>query len=112
MKKERLLILPVLLLLSLCLRAQTYTITGIVRNSKTGEALDGVTIAVDNLKTAVTTRPDGTYSIRVDAGSKELSFSFVGFAKQSLGIDGRHTIDITLSPDNGSLNDVVVIGYG
>jgi TonB-linked SusC/RagA family outer membrane protein len=112
MKKERLLLLPFFLLLSFCLHAQTYMITGTVRNSKTGEAMEGVTIGVNNLKTGVTTKPDGTYSIRIDADSKALSFSFVGFDKQSVGIDGKNTIDVALSPDNSSLNDVVVIGYG
>jgi TonB-linked SusC/RagA family outer membrane protein len=112
MKKERLLLLPIFLLLSFCLHAQTTMITGTVTNSKTGEVMEGVTIGVNNLKTGVTTKPDGTYSIRIDADSKALSFSFVGFSKQSVGINGRNTIDITLAPDNSSLNDVVVIGYG
>lgn len=112
MKKERLLLLPLALIFSLCVCAQNYVITGTVTNSKTGEMMDGVTISVNNLKTGNTTKPDGSYSITVNAESKTLSFSFVGFGKRTVGIDGKKTIDITLTPDNSSMNDVVVIGYG
>src|SRR5450432_2143780 len=113
MKKERLLLLALALLFSFCLHAQTsFVITGTVTNSKTGEPMDGVSISVNNLKTGNMTKTDGTYSITVNTDSKTLSFSFVGFDKRSVGIAGKKTIDITLAPDNSSLNDVVVIGYG
>ncbi len=101
-----------MLLFSLCLHAQTHTISGIVTNSKTGEAMEGVTISVNNSKAGGLTKSDGTYSIAVNDKSKSLSFSFVGYTKQSIEINGKTTIDIRLAPDNSSLNDVVVIGYG
>jgi hypothetical protein len=113
MKKERLRLLPLTLLLSLCVHAQqSLIITGTVKNGKTGEALEGVTISVNNLTTGYLTRADGSYSITVNADSKSLSFSFVGYNKQSAEIKGKIRIDISLMPDNSSLNDAVVIGYG
>jgi TonB-linked SusC/RagA family outer membrane protein len=113
MKKERLRLLPLTLLLSLCVHAQqNFIITGTVRNGKTGEALEGVTISVNNLTTGYLTRADGSYSITVNADSKALSFSFVGYNKQSVEIKSKTRIDISLMPDNSSLNDAVVIGYG
>jgi TonB-dependent starch-binding outer membrane protein SusC len=112
MKKQRLSLLPLAVLFSLCLHAQTHTISGIVTNSKTGEAMEGVTISVNNQKAGFLTKSDGTYSVTVNDQSKALSFSFVGYTKQSMEINGKSTIDIRLAPDNSSLNDVVVIGYG
>jgi TonB-linked SusC/RagA family outer membrane protein len=113
MKKERLRLLPLTLLFSLCLHAQQQAvITGTVTNGKTGEVLEGVTITVNKQTTGTTTKTDGTYSITITPGSRILSFSFVGYTKQSIEIDGRTKIDIALAPDNSSLNDAIVIGYG
>ena len=113
MNKERLRLLPITLLFSLCLHAQQQVvITGAVTNSKTGEGLEGVSITINKQTTGTTTRTDGTYSIAVVPGSRTLSFSFVGFLKQSVEIDGKTKIDIALTPDNSTLNDAIVIGYG
>ncbi|HEV9036100.1 MAG TPA: TonB-dependent receptor [Puia sp.] len=117
MKKERLrflpFTLPFTLLLSFCLHAQQpVVITGTITNSKTGETLEGVSITINKQTTGTTSKTDGTYSIAVTPGSRILSFSFVGFLKQSVDIAGKTKIDIALTPDNSSLNDAVVIGYG
>ena len=113
MKKERLRLLSFALLLSLCVHGQqSIVLTGTVTNGKTGEALEGVTIKVNNLPTGYLTKADGSYSITVNTDSKLLSFSFVGFTKQSAEISGKTRIDIALTPDNSSLNDAIVIGYG
>jgi len=113
MKKERLRLLPLALLLSLCVHAQqNFVITGTIRNGKTGEALEGVTISVNNLRTGYLTKADGSYSVTVNTNSKFLSFSFVGYNQQSVDIKAKTRIDISLMPDNSSLNDAVVIGYG
>jgi TonB-linked SusC/RagA family outer membrane protein len=113
MKIERLRFLPITLLFSFCLQAQQpVVITGTVTNGKTGEGLEGVSITLNKQTTGTTSRADGTYSIAVPAGSRNISFSFVGFARQSVDIAGQTKIDIVLTPDNSSLNDAVVIGYG
>ncbi|HXB92377.1 MAG TPA: TonB-dependent receptor [Puia sp.] len=113
MKKERLRLLPLTLLFSLFLHAQkSDVITGTVTNSKTGEALEGVTITVNKQTTGTTSRADGTYSITASPGTRILSFSFVGFIKQTVEIKGETRIDISLTPDNNNLNEAIVIGYG
>jgi TonB-linked SusC/RagA family outer membrane protein len=113
MKKKRLRLLPLLLLFSLCLHAQqNEVITGTVTDGKTGEALEGVTITVNKQSTGARSNAGGVYSITLNPGGRTLSFSFVGYNKASVEIAGRTKIDIALTPDNSSLNDAVVIGYG
>src|SRR5580700_8123794 len=93
MKKKRLRLFPLALLFSLFLHAQqNAVITGTVTNSKTGEALEGVTITVNKQTTGTTSKADGTYSITVNADSRVLSFSSVGYLKQSVEIDGKTKI--------------------
>jgi TonB-linked SusC/RagA family outer membrane protein len=121
MKKERLRSFPITLLftllytflLSIGLQAQQQVVvTGIVTNNKTGEGLEGVSVTINKQTTGTTTRADGTYSIAVPPATRTLWFSFVGYVKQSVEIEGRSKIDIALIPDNSTLNDAIVIGYG
>jgi TonB-dependent starch-binding outer membrane protein SusC len=112
MKKKRLLLLSLLFLCSAVTYAQHYTITGTITDARTGEKMQGVSIGLDNLKHGAVTKADGTYTITVNSDSKVLIFSFVGYTAKSVPLDGKTTIDITLEPQGGTLNDVVLIGYG
>ena len=113
MKKARVRLLPLILLCSLFAHAQENTvITGTITNARTGEALEGVSITADKATKGTITHADGAYTINIPPGSRTLSFSFVGFAKQTVSIGAQTRIDISLTPDNSSLNDAVVIGYG
>lgn len=76
--KKNVLILMVFLCASFSLFAQR-TITGQVTDDK-GETLIGVTIIEDQTSNGVTTDIDGTFSITVSEGAKELSFSYTGYA--------------------------------
>ena len=44
--------------------------------------------------------------------ARRCHFLFVGYVKQSVQSMEGTEIDIALSAENGSMNDVVVIGYG
>jgi iron complex outermembrane receptor protein len=55
---------------------------------------------------------DGEYALDVPSSAETLRFSFIGYEAQEVPIEGRTTIDIALAPDAGSLDEVVVIGYG
>ena len=59
-----------------------------------------------------TTDTKGNYSLNVPDENAMLVFSFVGYTSQSLPVGNRNTVDVTLTPNDQSLNEVVVIGYG
>ncbi|RYY35216.1 MAG: TonB-dependent receptor [Sphingobacteriaceae bacterium] len=101
-----------LLLVGNIVLAQKKTITGKVTNQATGAPLQGVNILADKIKGGAVSNADGSYSIAVNNSTSTLIFSFVGFASQTVIIDGRTTIDVSLSVAAVSNDEVVVIGYG
>lgn len=109
------LILPTLLLfliMAVPAMAQTRKITGQVTATGTG-ALAGVTVQVKNTKTGVSTDASGRYSLDVPtSGDPVLIFRFMGFKTVETKVNGRSEINIELTEEASSLNDVVIIGYG
>ena len=86
------------------------TVSGNVTDEN-GEPIPGVTVSVPGTTTGTTTDLDGNYTLSVPEGST-LVFSFIGFETQSIAVGDRSVIDVTLSEDMASLDEVVVIGYG
>ena len=112
MKKISLLLLVPMLMLISFVHAQNKVITGKVTNKQTGEALQGVNILAEKTKGGVVTNADGTYSITIKSSSKSLIFSYVGFATQTIIIEDKKVIDISLVSTTTAMDEVVVIGYG
>jgi len=93
--------------------AQTQ-ITGNVLDEQ-GRPLPGVSVTITGTTLGTMTDVNGKYTLNVpeSAAGKALSFSFIGYAKQEIAINGKTTINVNMKPDAGQvLNDVVVIGYG
>ncbi len=101
-----------LLLLSVWCFAQTRTVTGKVTDPQSNQPLAGVTVTVKGTQVATQTDGEGLYSIQVPAGSSVLSFSFVGHVTRDLTIPASNSLNVTLVPDDQTLDDVVVVGYG
>ena len=102
---------PVLLLFSLAGFAQDKVITGKVTDS-TGKGIPGVSVSVKGQPSrGTTTIENGNYSLSVPANATTLVFSSVGYGYREVNISGA-TANITLATTSGSLNEVVVIGYG
>ncbi|MCU7550160.1 TonB-dependent receptor [Chitinophagaceae bacterium LB-8] len=76
-----------------------------------GAGLGGVTVALEGTKTATFTDDNGKFSIAVPANSV-LSISFVGFETQKITVTTQDDINISMTPLNASLAQVVVVGYG
>lgn len=99
-------------LISFNLQAQTpLTISG-KAVSDNGEALDGVTVALKGTQEATTTISDGTYSLKVPDGRGVLVFSFIGYQPKEVTINSSSSINVSLSLENKSLEQVIVVGYG
>lgn len=98
------------LLTPLWVHAQSLTVSGHVVD-ETGEALIGATVMQKNSTNGTATDIDGHYSIKVPSKSV-LVFSYVGYESQEVEVNGRTTLDVTLSSSADMLDDVVVVGYG
>ncbi len=101
------------LLLSLPLGAlgQTSTVRGTVQGEDNA-SLSAARILVKGTQRGALTNEEGEFSIKA-AASDTLVFSYLGYETQEVAVGDQTTINISLSIDNGStLDEVVVVGYG
>ena len=98
------------LLTAITLSAQTREIKGTVV-SENKEPLPGVSVQVESTSTGTVTNIDGQYTISAKKGDK-LVFSFIGMTTQTILVDSRTTINVTLKEESFVLDEAVVIGYG
>src|SRR5690554_3939213 len=78
---------------------------------ESNEPLPGVTIVVQGTTRGTYSDLDGKYEIKAEP-SETLVYSMIGMISQTHIVGERTTINITLSVDATSLEEVVVIGYG
>lgn len=74
--------------------------------------MPGVTVQLKGSTTGTTTGPDGNFSITVPNTNVTLVFSFVGYLKQEVPVNGRTSLQISLQPDTRNLEQVVVTALG
>jgi len=100
------------LLISLAGFAQTsLRVKGVVTD-ETGAALPGVSVRWKTGQRAVATGTNGQYEIEVSGNDAVLSFSYIGYLTQDIAVQAHTRLDVTLKSEAGTLNEVVVIGYG
>lgn len=109
-RRKKWLLLPILLLSVLAVHAQS-TVSGTVKD-ETGQTVPGVSVAVKGTAAGTVTDNNGRYKLPVPATGNTLVFTFIGYVKQEVGIQGRTTIDVNLVREAKSLNEIVVVGYG
>ena len=85
------------------------TVTGVVKDDL-GEPLAGTKVQVKGTNNVAMTDANGKFSIRANKG-QSLVFSFMGFTEKTVAVDGK-PMNIMMTEDAKTLNDVVVIGYG
>ncbi len=112
MKIKQLLFVVSLLLCAQQVYAQDITVSGQVTDSETGETLYGVSILVEGTARGGVTDMDGEYSITTQQGDEALIFSYVGYRTARIPIDGRTRINLSMQPEIGLLDDVVVTAFG
>ena len=93
--------------------AQDFKVSGKVRNKTNGEVLNGATVTIKGTATAVATDAMGQFSITVPEKGAILLFTYTGFKTVTYPVKNKMSnIDILMEDANGSLNEVVVVGYG
>lgn len=98
--------------ISLGMFAQNITISGNVKDD-TGLEVIGATIIVEgNATIGTTTDVDGNYVLNNVPSNGNLVFSYVGMKSQTVAVNGRSRIDVTMASDTELLDEVIVVGYG
>ncbi|MDR1974172.1 MAG: TonB-dependent receptor [Bacteroidales bacterium] len=99
-----------ILMLNASAQAQEFNVSGKITDSK-GEPVVGANVMVQGTLQGVASDVSGNYNIQANANST-LVFSFMGMATLNEPVNGRSNINITLTQNAQSINEVVVIGYG
>jgi len=107
--------LPFILISLLCysfsLRGQQkYTLSGSISESSSNETLIGVTVAIPELSTGVTTNEYGFYSISLPEGTYKVLISYLGFEDiiKEIELTENRRIDFLLEEEAEELEEVVV----
>lgn len=87
------------------------TVTGKVTDEK-GGGLPGVSVVVKGTQRGTSTNGEGEFQLDVPDEKAVLVFSFVGYTTQEILVGGQSKLAIGLLPDENSLDEVVVVGYG
>lgn len=103
--------LTVLLLVITTTAWSQRNVTGQVTSQDDGSGIPGVNVVEKGTTNGTVSDIDGNFSINV-AENATLVFSFVGFAGQEIAVGNQSSINVAMTPDVTSLDEVVVVGYG
>lgn len=90
---------------------QVNTLSGYVRDSKTGEELIGVNIVIPTLREGTSTNLYGFYSLSLQPGTYEASIQYIGYQTRTIkvGLTKDLTINIELDESSTTLDEVTVL---
>lgn len=99
--------------------AQTETVSAIKQQREihgkvtdtTGNPIAGASVMIKGSKRGTVTNSDGSYHIQAEQGDV-LVFAFVGYENKEMVVGQKNIVDVILTEQTSSLNDLVVIGYG
>jgi TonB-linked SusC/RagA family outer membrane protein len=88
---------------------QTKKITGTVSDSQ--GPIIGATVKVKGSNSGAVTDIDGNFVINAPANAT-IEVSYIGYITRTIKLGNENNLKVTLSEDNHSLQEVVVVGYG
>ncbi|TMM53637.1 TonB-dependent receptor [Maribacter algarum] len=93
-----------------CFAQQKYTLSGTISEAASNETLIGVTIAVPELQTGVTTNEYGFYSITLPEGEYQILVNYLGFKDvvQTISLTQNQKINFQLVEAAEQLDEVIV----
>tara|TARA_B100000809_G_scaffold77865_2_gene75719 strand:+ start:10413 stop:13604 length:3192 start_codon:yes stop_codon:yes gene_type:complete len=91
--------------------AQQTQISGTIISSEDDFPIAGANILVQGKNAGTTSDFDGNYELSVSTGDS-IIISYIGFTSETIVVTDQSKINVTLSPNNQLLDEIVVIGYG
>lgn len=92
--------------------AQQQIVTGKVLDATTNEPLVGVNVSIEGTTVGTITDVAGNYSLVPPGSAKTLVFTYIGYTTVKVQLQGQKTIDVKMTSEVLSLEEVVVVGYG
>ena len=111
---KKIFLLTIALAFALVVMAQERVVTGVVMDGELeGEPLIGATVSIGDGKVGKGTVTDynGRFSLKVPAGTKKLTVSYVGYESRVINLTATNSdYSVQLPADSRSLSEVVVGG--
>lgn len=89
-----------------------HEVSGTVVDANTQERLPGVSILIQGTQQGTSTNIDGEFELTTADGQATLVFTYIGYVRLEVPIEGRSQIEVELQPSILTGDDVVVVGYG
>ena len=91
---------------------ESFTLSGTVQDSATGEDLIGATVYFPELQKGSSTNQYGFYSITVPAGQYKVVFNSLGYRvwEQNIHLQANRKLNVALAPQSTALKEVEVMG--
>lgn len=88
------------------------TLSGYLKDKSNGEGLIGATIYVEELKIGTSTNVYGFYSISIDPGNYNVTFSYIGYAPvaQTISLTENTSLNMELAEADVNLDEVEISG--
>jgi TonB-dependent starch-binding outer membrane protein SusC len=91
---------------------QQKKLTGTVVDVSNGQPLIGVSVMIEGTTSGTVTDINGKYTLNLPSANAVIKVTYLGYLPQVINIKGLTKMDIRLSADIKSLEEVVVVGYG
>jgi TonB-linked SusC/RagA family outer membrane protein len=78
---------------------------------ESGGGIPGVSVSVKGTTQGTITDGDGAFTLSVTASNPILVFSSIGYITKEISLDNQTIVNVTLSEDSRSLEEVIVTGY-
>ena len=92
--------------------AQDHTVSGTVVSALDNQPLPAATVLETGTLNGTATDIDGLFTLEVGNPNASLTVTFVGYVSQTIEIEGRSEITISLEEDTGLLEELVVTAGG
>jgi len=111
MKTIRFLILLVFTALQ-TISAQQRTITGYVKDAKSGKVITGATVTQKGTTNKAVTDNNGLFRLSIQGSVKTISISSINYITQDVNVANTNSVEVLLTEQENVLQEVVVTGYG
>ena len=90
--------------------SQEYTLSGYIKDAKTGEALVGASVFIENNAKGTSTNVYGFYSITILSQSTKVRYSYIGYnqIEKSIELNKDLRLNIELSEKQDVLDEVII----
>jgi len=111
MNKKLLLIITLFLFSSWQMMFAQNTITGVVADNKDGTTIPGVSVIIKGTTTGTITDINGIFTIPVNKPDAILVFTFIGYIKQEIPVEGKTSMKVGLVQEAITLDEVSIVAF-